>query len=382
MIDSLSSTTQKLKDLAAARASRGLFLTVTLSTSRLDEWRQFAPTFLRSEFGRITRERSAASKVERHFLQSELDEVLAVLQYDLTPRTQGLALFADGSGGLYQRIELPFRLMNRVVLEPAPYIRPVVHALSLLEPFIVARVSRDESSLYLVDEWGVASEDDLAGPWLRSSDRETGELSIKEYFAAARQDSLVELHYKDVASTLAKRLEVSSVRRVVVCAQHDIANAFRRALPSSVLPRVVAEIPFDAAVTLGQMVVSARTAVGEARRRGLADLVERIEEGLGKAGHGAAGFNEVLVGLQRRQIQIMVVDRNYRPPGWTCPDCDWAGLAHVERCPVCGAVPLAVADAAGELVRLAILQNTRVEVAEEIPALEEIGGVAALLRFA
>ena len=31
---------------------------------------------------------------------------------------------------------------------------------------------------------------------------------------------------------------------------------------------------------------------------------------------------------------------------------------------------------------MAILQSSRVEVAEDIPALDEMGGVAALLRFA
>ena len=221
MIDSLASTTEKLRDLAAARAPRGAFLTVTLSTSRLDDWRQFAPTFLNSELTRITTERSS-SKEEKHVLQGELDEIGAVLQYDLTPRTQGLALFADGEGGIYQRIELPFRLVNRMVFEPSPYVRPVVHALSLLEPFIVARVSRDDSSLYLVDEWGVVKEDDLTGPWLRTSDRETGELSVKDYFAAARQDSLVELHYKEVAGTLAKWLEglAGQTRRPLRAARH------------------------------------------------------------------------------------------------------------------------------------------------------------------
>lgn len=380
MIDSLASVTQKLKDLASARAPRGEFLTATLSTSRLDDWRQFAPTFLNSEFTRITKERDL-SKDERHVLEGELDEIAAVLQYDLTPRTQGLALFANGEGGLYQRIELPFRLINRVVLEPSPYVRPVVHALSLLEPFIVARVSRDESSLYLVDEWGVAREDDLTGPWLKTSDRETGELSIKDYFAAARQDSLVELHFKEVAATLAKWLEGTSVRRVVLIAQHDIATAFRRALSPPVAPKVVAEIPFDADITTSQMLVNARTAANEARRREITQLVGRINEGMGSQGRGAAGFEGVLGGLERSQIQTMVVDRNYRPPGWSCPDCDWAGLTPIERCPLCGGAPVPIADAVGELVRMAILQGSQVEVAEDIPVLDELGGIAALLRF-
>jgi hypothetical protein len=380
MLATISTTMEKLKLLAGSHGSHGLFLSVTLSTSRLDDWRQFAPTFVNSEFGRITRERSL-SKDQKRILESDLDEVQAVLQYDLTPRTQGLALFANGEGGIYQRIELPFRLINRVVLEPSPYVRPVVHALSLLEPFIVARVSRDESSLYLMDEWGVVKEDDLTGPWLRTSDRETGELSIKEYFAAARHDSLVDLHYKEVATTLAKWLEGSPVKRVVLCAQHDIASAFRRALPPPVMPKIVAEIPFDANITPSQMLGSARTAANEARQRELAKLVGRIKEGLGSNGHGAAGFDEVRGGLERGQIQTLVVDRNYRPPGWTCPSCDWVGLSLLDECPLCGGKPVPIADAVGELVRLAILQSSQVEVAEGIPALDEMGSVAAQLRF-
>jgi hypothetical protein len=381
MIDSLATATEKLKDLAAARAPRGAFLTVTLSTSRLDDWRQFAPTFLNSEFTRVTTERGS-SKDEKRILEGEIDEIQAVLQYDLTPRTQGLALFADGEGGLYQRIELPFRLINRMVLEPSPYVRPVVHALSLLEPFIVARVSRDESSLFLVNEWGVAKEDDLTGPWLKTSDPETGELAIKDYYAAARADALVELHYKEVAVTLARWLEGSPVRRVVLCAQHDIATAFRRTLPPQVAPKVVAEIPFDAAVTVNQMMVNARAAANEARRGELEALLARIKEGLGSGGRGAAGFDEVRGAFERGQVQTMVVDRNYRPPGWLCPGCDWVGLTQVESCPLCGGSPVPIADAVGELVRLAILQSSQVEVAEDLPLLDELGGTAALLRFA
>jgi len=380
MIDSLAGATQKVRELAAARAARGDYLTVTLSTSTLDDWRQFAPTFLKSEFSRITKERSL-SKEQKHALEAEFAEIGAVLQYDVTPQTQGLALFADGQGGIRERIELPFRLINRAVLEPFPYVRPIVHALSLLEPFVIAEVGRDESHLYLVDEWGVVKEGDLAGPWLRTSDRETGEQSIKGYYAAARADALVDLHHKEVAATLAKWLEGSEVRRVVLCAQHDIASAFRRALPAAVAPKVVAEIPFAAALTFNQMLVGARVAVNAARRRELEQLVERVKEGLGSGGRGAAGFDGVRGGLERSQIQTLIVDRNYRPPGWTCPDCDWAGLAPLEECPVCGGTPVPVADVVGELVRMAILQGSSVEVAEDLSTLDELGGVAALLRF-
>ncbi len=381
MIESAAVAWERLKNLAGFKGERDAILTATLSTSRLDDWRQYAPTFLKSEFNTFVKTRGL-SKEQRHGLEQDLDYVLDVIKYEVTPQTQGLAVFVDGQAGLYERIELPFRLLNRLVIEPAPYIRPVVHALSLVEPFVVARVSRDESSLYLVDEWGVPqAEDELTGPWLRSSDRETGELSIKQYYAAARQDTLVELHYKEVGTALAKMLESSGARRVVLCAQHDIATAFKRVLPSAIAAKVAAEITFDAAETPAQMLERARQAALAARQQEIDALAVRIKEGLGAGGRGVAGFDGVLSALGRHQVQTLLVDRNYRPPGWRCRQCTWAGLAELERCPVCAGELVAVGDAVGELVRLALLQNGQVEVGENVPLLAELGGVGAVLRY-
>jgi hypothetical protein len=380
VIDSVAGAREKLKALSGAQASGGVFLSVTLSTSRLDDWRQSAPAFLRSEFNRTVKEHGIAREKTR-LLQADLDHVLDVLKYEVTPRTQGLAVFADGAAGFFERIELPLRLVNRLVIEPSPYVRPVAHALSLLEPFVIARVSRDDSSLYVVDEWGVASEDDLTGPWLRSSDRESGEVSIKEYYAAARQDALVDHHFKEVGASLVKLLETSGVRRVALCAQHDIASGFRRTMPAAVAAKIVAEIPFDAAASTGQMVVSAREAVGQARHEEMVALATRIKEGLSREGRGISGFDDVLGAIGRHQLQTLLVDRNYRAPGWRCGECAWVGLTAAERCPVCGGPTMPLADAVGETVRLTILQNGQVEVGEDIPLLDELGGVAGLLRY-
>jgi peptide chain release factor subunit 1 len=243
-------------------------------------------------------------------------------------------------------------------------------------------VSRDESSLFLVDEWGVAAEDDVAGPWLRSSDPVTGEVSIKEYYAAARQDTLVELHYKEVGAALGRLLEVSPATRVVLCAQHDIASNFRRSLTQAVGAHVVAEIPFDAAATTAQMIAAARPALEQARQEEVAGLAERISEALGREGRGVAGFDEVLAALTRHQLQVLLVDRAFEVPGWMCPACSWVGLAGVQTCPACGGAAVPVADAVGELVRLTVLQNGRLVVGETSPALNQLGGVAGLMRYA
>ncbi|MCZ7663614.1 MAG: hypothetical protein M5U22_12100 [Thermoleophilia bacterium] len=374
-------TRDSLKDLAGARSADGLFLSAFLSTSRLDDWRQTAPTFLNSEFNRLIKERGLDKNGKRH-VQDNLQRILDVVQYDVTSKTEGLSVFADGGSGLFQRIELPLRLSNRLVLGPSPYVRPLIHALSRLEPFIVVRVSRDESTIYVVDELHLASETDITGPYLKSTDRETGDVPVKEYYAAARQETLVELHYRDVAQALDRLLRKPGVRRVILSAQHEIAAHFRKSLSPRAAKRVVAEIAWDPAVTVAQLLVTAREARDGARQAEMERLAARIAEGLGAHGRGVAGFDETMGALHRGQVRTLLVDGENRPSGWRCVECDFAVLIPGETCPMCRGGMVPVDDAVGEAIRVAILQGTFVEVAENVEVLESLGGIGGLLRYA
>ena len=130
------------------------------------------------------------------------------------------------------------------------------------------------------------------------------------------------------------------------------------------------------------MVVGARQAIEEARHREMESLASRIKEGLGHGGHGVAGFDDVMAAVGLFKVQTLLVDRNFRDPGWRCPGCNWVSLTETETCPVCGGRPEPVFDAVGEIVRSAIVQNVQVEVGEDIAVLDELGGVAGLLRYA
>jgi peptide chain release factor subunit 1 len=371
---------QYLKDLAGYRNPQGLFISVCVSTSRLDDWRQKAPTFLNSEFGRLGRE-GAWNKEERRLLEAELAKIAEVLQYDITTQTEGVAVFADGTQGMFERVELPLRLNNRLLVEPSPYIRPLIHALEVLEPFLITRVSRDDSSLYVVDWWRVAREDDLTGPYLRSTDRETGEVPVKEYYAAARQENLVEQHFKEVALNVDRLLKETGVRRIVMCGQHEIITNVSKSLSAAASSRVSASISWDPATSVNQLVVSARAALADARRQEMSRLMERIDNDLGPQGMGVAGFGDVTGALLRGQVQTLLVERGVRPPGWSCVNDDFVRPEEVHVCPLCGGRSVRVDDMFGEAVRHAVLQGAEVEVVEGVERLHELGGIAGLLRF-
>lgn len=368
-----------LQRLAASRSANHLYLSVFVSTSVLDDWRQTLPTFLNSERLRLERERDL-TKDELRTLDEHFSRLQQLVQYDVPVKTQGLSVFADGSGGFVERIEWPVRLTNRVVLGPSAYLRPVVGALDRLKPFLLVRVSRDESSIHVVDDGGLARTEDLEGPYLKSTDRETGDVPVKEYFAAARQDTLVEQHYKDVATAVDRLLAETGVGALVLCGLHDIVSNFRKQLSQPAAGTVRAELAWDAVASVNQTVAAARDALLEAQRAEREALAQRIAESLGQ-GRGVAGFDQTMAAVQRGQVQTLLVDSAYAPPGWLCQDCDFAILTPADACPLCGGGLTPIGDAAAEAVRVALLRGTYVVDAEGVPSLADLGGIAGLMRY-
>ncbi len=108
----------------------------------------------------------------------------------------------------------------------------------------------------------------------------------------------------------------------------------------------------------------------------------RIVEGLGPGGHGAAGFDDVSAAVATGRVHTLLVDRHHRASGWRCLSCRWVGLSDVPSCPLCGGKTTFTADAAGELIRLTILEHGQIEVAERLQVLDDLGGVVGLLRYA
>ncbi len=369
-----------LKTLAAARSDRGVFVSAFVSTSRLDDWRQTAPTFLNSESTRVVKELDLDKESRRH-VQEDVDRILEVLRYEVDPRIEGLAVFADGESGRFERFELPFRLQNRLVVGPTAYLRPLIHALSLLEPFILVRVSRDESTVYSIDEWRVTGAEEHSGPYLKSTDRETGDVPVKEYYAAARQETLVDLHFKDVSAAVDRTLDDTGAAHIVLLGQHEVVAHFRKTLSARAAALVDAEVALDTVASFPQLLVGARAALESARKAAMESIAHRISEGLGSGGRGVAGFEDTLAALRRGQVQTLLIDREYRPSGWRCAACEHVVLAPLETCPVCGGAIVPVADAVGEAVHTAVLQGTFVEVAEQVPELGAMGGIGGLLRY-
>ena len=106
--------------------------------------------------------------------------------------------------------------------------------------------------------------------------------------------------------------------------------------------------------------------------------IERVQGG----SRAVSGLEPVLAALNERRVETLVLHRTFSTPGTLCPRCGWLGPEGVETCPADGAALAACEDLADAAIELAIQQSADVlPLSHDEDALEERGGVAALLRF-
>jgi hypothetical protein len=108
-------------------------------------------------------------------------------------------------------------------------------------------------------------------------------------------------------------------------------------------------------------------------------LLDRLDDELGTGRRGAAGLDDVLSALERRDVATLLLADGARLDAVVCPRCGRLS-ATGDTCPVDGA-PLAAEDVTGRVVASAIRQGGDVVAVHRDPGrLERRGSIAALLR--
>jgi peptide subunit release factor 1 (eRF1) len=130
------------------------------------------------------------------------------------------------------------------------------------------------------------------------------------------------------------------------------------------------------------VLAAARPILDELTARRDAELVARIDEGLGKGGRAVAGLSDVLTAVHERRIDTLVIQEGFTAKGTRCPQCGWMGVSASGQCPADGTMTDVVDNIVETAVGRAFGQDARVRfLGADDEAIEMKGSIAALLRF-
>ena len=345
---------RRLRRLAEIRPERGLVLSVFFN---LDPSEFATPAARATEVTSVLTE--AAHKVDEaaeglehdmhQALKADVERVREVLSgSDVAQNgTHGIAVYACTPADLLEVVRLPHAIESRAVVEATPWVEPLLRGGDDGE-WCVLLVNRKVARIFCGPAPALEEveqvEDDTHGQ------HQQGGWSQARYQRSVEQEKLT--HLQNSLETLFRHFKRTPFDHLVLGAPEDLASEVEDRLHPYLRERLSGRIAIDVENTGVDEVRAAVTKVVEeklaAKER---EALDRMAEGVGRGGRGAAGIPDVMAALEQARVECLLL-----ADGFDAPERE----AAIEK---------------------AITQSADVLVVRHHDDLERYGGIGAVLRF-
>ena len=373
-------TRSRLRELADVKPDRGRVLSVILNLDPAEfatpPARSTAVTSVLTEAAHRVDEADGLDHDERVALREDVERVRgALMANDIAQNgTRAVAVYACKPADLLEVVRINRPVESKVVLDRSPYLEPLV-AEAHEERWCVLLVNRRNARFFVADGGGLEEtdrvEDDV------HSQHDQGGWSQARYQRGVekeKDDHLV--HVADVAFGAYKR---RGFDRLLVGAPEELVRELEQKLHPYLRERIVGRVHLDVE---NSSIEDVRSAAGEAMedwsRRCEREALDRLAEGVGRGGRGAAGLASVLQALNEQRVDTLLVGQGFRSPGGRD---EASGMLYagdhgpdgrgLERCE--NIVELAIEKA--------IEQSAKVIKVSHHDDLGPLGGIGAVLRY-
>jgi ribosomal protein L30E len=276
-----------------------------------------------------------------HFLEEHAEPWLA-----------GIALFACHPLQLFESLETGVPFDNQVVLEPKPDLFQLARLLDEHETAVVALVDTNTARLF-VSRRGILHE--LAGPEVDTRftrRRQSGGLNQKRYQRRVENRRLE--FAREMAESLKELVDHEDATRVILAGDAVAIPVLHQALPPELEPLVSEQVlRLDIRTPRDDVAEEIMPLLAEIDADESHGVATRLIDAVREQGLGVLGSQETRDALTHGQAETLVL-------------ADTAPLGATER---------------SELVQLASLSGANLETVAGHTALDEAGGVGALLRY-
>ena len=315
-------------------------------------------------------------------VETAIARVSAFLGTELLPQTMGAAVFARaGERPLFLPLQFRAPLPAFLAVDSAPHIYPLVELMDTYHRYIVVLSTTGTRVRIMTVHLGSIVEDVSAAlpEQQHARDREW----TKEDFRNHNRDRIAQF-IKEQVRSLDRICSAGGYEHIVLAGNPRFTAQISRALPAQLAAKVIDVIPASEFDRTKEVVEATLNAFVEREEQESLAKVDKLIQETGRNGFAVTGAGPSLTALLGGQVDVLVMAKGFRPAsGWGCDEC---GSIHAEApipqaCPDCGARRLRQRDLKEDLVRLAELTGSGVEIVNHSDALMKMGGVGCLLRF-
>ncbi|HEX3353397.1 MAG TPA: hypothetical protein VHS34_11290 [Terriglobales bacterium] len=313
--------------------------------------------------------------------RADLQRILDVSSGWTVDQAVARAVFACGAQDIWREFELPAMLTDsRLFVNRRFHLRPLALVLGAQPRLWVAFVDRHRARFFDLHLDEVKEREALFHALPRRG-RGDGFAGYDAGHAERSVNDDILHHFKNVAEYIRQGQEKGAFDNLIIGCQDVNWHELEPQLHPYVKKRLLGRFPADVSVTEEQVKQQARRILQQSLDQHRHDLVNEI---LGQAksnGRGVTGLRRVLRSLEMGEVQILLMSENYSAHAVECSNCGHLDAHMVRYCPACGRGTRELEDVCEAIVPAAIRRDIELLYVKDEPALDQVGNIAALLRF-
>jgi peptide subunit release factor 1 (eRF1) len=319
-----------------------------------------------------------------HQAQARFARDLAIIRHALeepgAQRARGMALFSVADRGLFRAFPLGVPVKDRLVLDEAPYLVPLLEAMHRQRRYLLVLADSHRARLYEA-AWGhthLLRQLDKAIP---RRQRSAGALSEPPATIARHREDLLRHYHKELAGAIASAWADAPFRGLILIGDHKTIAALHAALATPFENRVVHTGRHSWARREPSLDAEVQEVLDDVFRTHDARLMEELERRLREHYLVAAGPQEVINALRSGQVEYpgyVVLEPDRGEMAARCTRCESVFITMPATCAFCQGTCEKV-NLWQEILLFAARHHITAHTVESSPELSRHGGVAAVL---
>ena len=318
-------------------------------------------------------------------LPQDTEAILGYMEREYDGKGRSVAFFSCAAEGFFRAYPLAIPLQDRVRVHDRPHVKPLANLLERYGYYGVVLVDSRRARVFTFHLGVLQEHPGFTGKPVHRTKRGGGsqypEVRGGTPGKTDRVEETIEQNMKRAADFAVRFLSRHKVRHLLLAGTEENVALFRQYLPKQWQNRVAGTFPVSMNAGLSEIQEQARRLVAEYDRQEEANLVEDVITAAAKGREGAVGLDDVLEAARAGRILTLLVSEGYHQSGYVCQSCGYTTATQADVCPFCGGRFSLLPDAVEYAIRHVMQSNGEVEIVQDVPKLQEIGGVAALLRY-
>ena len=294
---------------------------------------------------------------------------------------RGLALFSCAGKGLFQAFPLPQPVPNLLEIGPQPYIRPLSALAGDRQKTLAVLTDQRRARFFQSFLGGLEElkelEFETETPVIQ---KDGGQGRAGDGKLARRAKQAQSRHAKDTAQAIMTIFKSQGYQYLILGGPKTSVENLQASLHPYLKEHLAGTFNLEMSASPHEVRNEISLVQDRARKERQLKSLATLEDNLGPGGQAATGLNQVLAALFEGQVHTLFVRRGFTAPGGSCDSC--GRLRHVDGlCPLCKKEMTPVEDVVNLALFSAMESGAQLEQVEGESPLDQLGEIAALLRY-